>query len=286
MNGKVGVAISTTGDEHRLEFLETCVHRWKRILFEDEPLIVTVDGDDEAVLRVVKRVVKHTDLIYQVGVGREDRQGHQGVAVNKNTGLELLIDSKAHHLFLCDDDTWPLRRESINRHIDAPLVHSIVGWGKSRFKAVNQYFAEWNWPRGVVNYVRREVVEQIGGMIEDFGPGGHEHVEWSRRIHQAHLTPVLFPSPPEYAQDNSMGARRYWHAEDMPRPGEPLGTLRLRKRKNTSVRRRESDWVGINQIFEARDGDTTFVPFRSYQNSRGSATLWSQLIRAEEPETP
>jgi hypothetical protein len=136
-----------------------------------------------------------------------------------------------------------------------------------------------------MQYVTRPVVERVGGFIEAFGYGGHEHVEWSRRIYQAGLTPVMFPSPAIYGGDFAMWARRFWHVEDMPRPGELLGNFRQRKRKNTSVRRRESDWAAIDTLMAERDGDTRFVPYHADQNRRGSATLWSQLIRAKEPET-
>ena len=45
---KIGVAISTTGDEHRLGFLETCVSAWRKALPLGSVIAVTVDGDADA----------------------------------------------------------------------------------------------------------------------------------------------------------------------------------------------------------------------------------------------
>lgn len=291
----IGVAISTTGDEHRMGFLETTVSNWARVLPEDAALFVTVDGSLSETRAVERLVGKHADVM-RVGqytyeqesawpgatLVLEDtsrtRDGRLGVSVNKNTGLELLMDqTKSDHLFLCDDDTYPLLPESLEVHMELGEPHSMVCWGKHRLVGLYGYrMAAWNWPRGVLLYARRGVVARVGGFDERFGPGGHEHVEWSRRIYQHGLTEAQFPSPAEYAESErgpAMGAGRWWHCEDMPRKGEPLGNLRLRRKRITSVRRTDGDWDRINEIMNERDRDTTYVPFRARDNGRASATL-------------
>lgn len=282
----IGVAISTTGQEHRMGFLETTVREWDRVLPEDAAMFVTVDGDWSEVERVQAAVEPWTGSVFQVGqvgMGVPDRMRYQdgrlGVAVNKNTGLELLMDNTgADHLFLCDDDTYPLNYDALASHVENPSPHTMVCWGKHRLVGIapRHEYAEWNWPRGVLLHAHRSVVEQVGGMDERFGPGGHEHVEWSRRIYQHGLTPAPFVSPTVYATNErgpAMGAGRYWHCEDMPRKGEPLGNFRLRKRQTTSIVRTDGDWEKINAVMASRDGDTTFVPFRARDNGRASATL-------------
>lgn len=275
--GKVGVAISTTGDEHRLKFLETCVRKWCEI-DGVHSLFVTVDGSLADVKRVAEVVYEHTGSVFRVGQAddRETRDGHLGVAASKNTGLELLMDQPlVKHLFLCDDDTWPLSRDALDLHIDMGIGHSMVCWGQHRNPAPSPGgYAGWSWPRGVLLYTRRDVVEEVGGMIEEFGPGGHEHVEWSRRIHQAGFTPTLYPTPLRYTDHHAMGAAGFWHAEDMPRAREPFGNYRIRKQRLTSVRRTSKDWPRIEEIMAARDGDTSFVPYRAQMNGRASATLY------------
>lgn len=276
----IGVAISTTGDKHRMRFLETSVVHWLRLLPADSRVFVTVDGDEEAVARVVRALwtvvggLEHKSslAVYRVGQrldGMSD-EGRLGVAVNKNTGLELLMDAGRDEMFLCDDDTWPLSMEALRLHVNLG-PHSMVCWGGHRWNG-----KQWTWPRGSLLYVEEHVVEKVGGLVEAFGPGGHEHVEWSRRIHQHGFGTSEFPAPRAYSEMRGMGARRYWHAEDMPRPGEPLGNTRRRKMGLTSVRRKDGDWEKIEKIMAEQDGNTAFVPFRATENGRTSATLcWS-----------
>lgn len=279
MTGKIGVAISTTGDEHRLGFLETCVQSWWNHLPAGEKPIVTVDGDDEKFQRVGE-LVGHRATVLRVGQPdfplnkTEPRDGRLGVAVNKNTGIEALMNAGVDHLFLSDDDTWPKFSQSITKHVDFGYGHSMVCWGKSRLAASRSAYSEWSWPRGCMMYVHRHVAFTVGGMVEAFGPGGHEHVEWSRRIHNAKFTPIPFISPLSYGTRNGMGAAALWHAEDMRRPGEPSGTHGSRRRQITSVRRQEGDWLSIGEVMARMDGSAAFVPYSAHENGRLSATLY------------
>jgi hypothetical protein len=278
----IGVAISTTGDEHRLKFLETCVNAWADAHLGSY-LFVTVDGDETAASRVydllggrhtVLRVGQPNEVWYlrhPLGV----REGRLGVATNKNTGIEILMQAGCDELFLSDDDTWPTTPHAVEMHSQSVLDHSMVCWGRHRITKVNDDYSEWSWPRGSMMYTRRGVVERVGGLDERFGPGGHEHVEWSRRIFQAGLTPAEFPSMPVYAIEMGLGARNYWNCEDMQKRGEPLGNARLRRRKLTSVRRWDGDWEHINKIMDELNNDTAFVPYTAAGNHRESATLWT-----------
>ena len=276
----VGAAISTTGDRHRIGFLETSVSAWRNVMDTagfTGPLLVTVDGDEDDVARADAAVGDLAE-VWQVGQ-RPGAKGRHGVAVNKNTGIELLMDRDVEHLFLCDDDTWPQRVGSLRLHMNLGEPHSIVCWGKSRLVPfANPYAAEWAWPRGVLMYTHRDVIESVGGMVEEFGPGGHEHVEWSNRIHNFGFTLRPFLSPVEYAWSKATGAREFWHAEDMRRPGETDMEWTRRKAANTTIQRLPGEWARINAVMDRQRGATTFEPFRSHQNRRGSATLARNLM--------
>lgn len=295
-NGSIGVAISTTGDEHRLGFLETCVTAWRTVLPLGSVLVVTVDGDEEATLRAQEVVDRAGPrgalggLTIQVGQGRPSRGGRQGVAVNKNTGIEYLMGAGVRHLFLCDDDTWPRHEAALTEHTEFRYDHSMVCWGAHRLSHVHRGIAgthaSWTWPRGVLLYVRRHVVEQVGGMVEEFGPGGHEHVEWSRRIHRAGFIPEPYLSPESYARVGDAGkatrAGALWHCEDLRRPDETSAANGVRRKQITTVRRTAEDWRQIEQIMKERDGDTSFVPYRARDNGRTSATLYTNQTRSED----
>lgn len=208
---------------------------------------------------------------------REVREGRLGVAVNKNTGIEYLMESGVEHLFLCDDDARPIRRQALDLHVKWRYPHSMVCWGRGRRVPTSTDYAKWSWPRGVLLYARRGVIDTVGGMDERFGPGGHEHVEWSRRIHQAGLTPSPFLSPLVYARGDARGAAAYWACEDMPKPGEWAAETARRRAGITSVRRRDGDWAEIEKIMVERDGRPGFVPYWAHENQRESATLCNNL---------
>lgn len=297
--GRIGVAISTTGDEHRLSLLEASVNGWIEALPESGLVSVTVDGTEEAAERVRALLYPKTRWVYRVGqkawtVGTptsamygeyaEGFTGRLGVATNKNTGLELLMaDPDVEHLFLSDDDTWPLYPQSLHKHtnlVDDGISHSMVCWGKHRLthtmtdaEKVAYNHAVWTWPRGVMLYQHRSVVETVGGMVEAFGPGGHEHAEYSQRIRNAGLTPAPFLSPASYATRDATGAAVLWHCEDMRRPGERPMVHKRRREALTSIQRGGADWAQIDKMMHRMEGSSRFMPYTAAANERASATL-------------
>lgn len=262
-----------------MKFLIEAVHRWDKALgVDDPPVFVTVDGGPEAHQRVTE-ALGHIFPVLRVGQPERDAgyQRRLGVAANKNTGIEALMDNvRVDHLFLSDDDTWPRDPTALYLHtsIQPVLPHSMLAWGPHRLIAQRPGYAEWSWPRGCALYLHRGVVLQAGGMIEAFGAGGHEHVEYSRRISQHGMTPCPYPSPPRYALDRGYGARSLWHAEDMPLPGENA-YLNMKRRTEITSMARTTESESLNAVMmEARDRDTSYVPFRAHENGRASATLY------------
>lgn len=279
-----GVSISTTGQEHRLPFLETSVRRWDAALPVQAPLFVTVDGNETEAAAVVRaigsRPYNRRVEIWQVGSKVAETfctaGARRGVAANKNTGMELLVDAGVQHLYLSDDDTGPRTKQAVDLHVDMGEAHSMVVWGGSRLQHIRSARAEWTWPRGVMLYATAEVLGTVGGMDERFWPGGHEHVEWSRRICTAGFTDAPFISPAIYAHRNGKGAFGLWDCEDMPRNGERREDLGERRKQITTVHRTGRDWNRIREVMAERDNSKDFVPFRAEDNGRFSATLcWS-----------
>lgn len=283
----IGVAISTTGEAHRLRFLETNVGRWLKALPKGSPVIVTVDGSRVETQRVVDRLWaayggEETNNLTVLTVGtrkstlRDPHHRRMGVAASKNVGIEALMDAGVDRLFLSDDDVGPVDRTAVDLHLISGLHHSMVCWGRSRLKATNVGYAEWTWPRGVVLHADRSVIDVAGGMVEAFGPGGHEHAEWSMRINNLGLTPAPFCTPPRYALRSSasaMAAETLWDAEDMRRPGETLEAHARRKRANTTIDPDSRDWEWIKTVMDKMKGSTEYVPFRAHENGRLSATM-------------
>lgn len=113
-----------------------------------------------------------------------------GIARAKNKCLELL--DGCEHIFLWDDDAWPLVEDWWKPYVDSPEAHLMYLF---KDKAGNpdvlyqdaQHFA-YAESRGVMLYVHRSCIDTVGGMNPEFGRWGWEHPDFSNRIHAAGLT--------------------------------------------------------------------------------------------------
>ena len=129
---------------------------------------------------------------------------NKGVAGATNA---LLRHMDSHdHLFLFNDDCYPVSPgwwrpyiRSGYSHLSLSFEFNAAGRRLSRSVYVKEKKRDiwvYNAPNGCMLYVRRECLEAVGGMDERFGIWGHEHVEWSLRIHNAGLTPHPFMDVP------------------------------------------------------------------------------------------
>lgn len=169
----IGVAIST---HQRPKILAKALSQWARFL----PDVLVVNHDVRG----------------------------EGVAATKNRGIAALMDAGCEHLFLADDDMWPVTPQWASLYVTDPEPHLMHCWGKRRLIADDGYHTQWQHPRGVLLYAHRTVIEKVGGMRLDFGPrGGGEHAEWSTRIHNLGLTTYRY-------QDISAAKQGIWHCED------------------------------------------------------------------------
>lgn len=131
-----------------------------------------------------------------VKVFRFDTQ--QGIAKAKNKCIEILMDANVEHLFLFDDDCWPVVAGWSDSYTENPEPHLCYLFKdrNSRGVAVDVPKTTYNdgvtWalehPRGCMLYMHKSVVERIGGFRPQFGIWGHEHVEYSLRANAAGLT--------------------------------------------------------------------------------------------------
>jgi hypothetical protein len=178
-----------------------------------------------------------------------------GVAVTKNRGLAALMDAGADHLFLADDDVWPVTAGWAYPYIRLAEPHLMHCWGKSRYVRADGEYTIWNWPRGVLLYVERRVVEQIGGMRTEFGRWGGEHAEWSRRIHNAGFTAHPF-------QDAADAKRGIWHCEDYRRT--------IPSTVPTSVRDDPQNVKRRHDLYDTYRASTDYVEYRDMRQLSSS----------------
>lgn len=167
-----------------------------------------------------------------------------GVAVTKNRSIAALMDAGVEHLFLADDDIWPEVTNWWEPYIDAGEPHLMHCWGANRYLYTERSLTVWSWPRGVLLYVQRHVIDKIGGMRTVFRHAG-EHAEWSRRIHAAGFTRHEF-------QDVA-GADQIWHAEDVART---VPSSLPRSRYSPQARKQRQ------ALYRKYRGTTDFVDYR------------------------
>lgn len=219
---KVGVAISTI-PERKTMGLENA-ERWKSVLPEGSTLVMNID------------------------------ETHKGVAQNKNAGLAALMMYECDHLFLADDDMHPLYPQSWRRYVEHEDNHLMLCWGPSRFLRQHGTRSYWSWPRGVLLYLTKDVVEKAGGMRTDFR-NGHEHVEYSQRIARIYGRERPFV-------DLAHTPEEWFHAEDMRRPRESAYKFMQRKRALSTVHRSDSDVRWNNALLEKYKDSTDYVEYR------------------------
>lgn len=118
-----------------------------------------------------------------------------GIARAKNKCLELLND--CDHIFLFDDDTYPLRQGWVDPYITSTephLMYLFKTWSDGSAIDGDQIIYQddrivaHSQARGCMLYIKNLVLEVVGGMDTGYGKAMHEHLEWTNRIHNAGLT--------------------------------------------------------------------------------------------------
>lgn len=170
----------------------------------------------------------------------------QGVAATKNRGITALMDAGCTHLFLADDDTWPITPEWATPYTTDPEPHLMHCWGRSRLLTDDGHHTTWSHPRGVMLYTERHVIDRVGGMRTEFGRWGGEHVEWSRRIHNTGLTTSRYT-------DLTAARTGIWHCEDYTRA--TASTVNAEERETLAPLRHE--------LYKRYRESTDFVEYRS-----------------------
>lgn len=161
------------------------------------PVIVVDDGSDPpaTVTHPTHHLVRHPTAL--------------GIPAAKNRCLAELDRVGAHDLFLFDDDTRPVTPDWYRPYVESPEPHLQHSWLRfdnnkpvARMHPVHTSgdLVAYTWSMGCMLYLTRDVLHRVGGMRPEFGPGMHEHVEWSRRIHAAGLTTFTHQDVPNSHQ--------------------------------------------------------------------------------------
>lgn len=179
----------------------------------------------------------------------------EGVAKSKNRCIAALMDAGIEHHFYADDDVWAITPNWWKLYTEDPEPHLMHCWGKSRLVSDDGHYTTWTHPRGVMLYTHRSVIDKVGGMRLDFGPnGGGEHVEWSRRIHNAGFTTHRY-------QDLTAARHGIWHCEDYTRATP--STIGSQQLEATAQHRHE--------VYAKYRGNTDWVDYRPTPDETAAA---------------
>jgi len=174
----LGVAIST---RNRRALFERTVRQWRRWLPPNSVLVVVDDASDVP-LRGETMLLPHGCVVRLIF-----NPYRKGVAATKNLGIAALMDAGCDHLFLVDDDVFPVSDRWWRPYVDSPEPHLSFQRPEKSGSGDDLHFAV-GFPRGYMLYAERRVIDAVGGMDPAYGAWGGEHVEWQMRIHDAGLT--------------------------------------------------------------------------------------------------
>lgn len=152
-----------------------------------------------------------------------DWQG-KGIAKSKNACISALMKVGCTHLFLFDDDAYPIKNNWWMPFIESGLHHASVTFthfadgtkSKHRLLRTHKGIDYFSNGCGFCLYFTRHCIETVGGMDERYGKWGYEHGGLSARIKNAKLTPATFVAP--------SGVMSYFYSHDQQQTCEPLFT--------------------------------------------------------------
>jgi len=175
--GKVGIGITT---HNRQAVALAVLNRW-RDFTTDEMLVVVDDASKQP----------FPDATFRF-------ENNVGISVAKNKCLELL--DSCEHIFLSDDDCFPLVADWADRYISRGILHLCFtfpnlhnGLNNERgFIKTEGGLSYYKQPCGCLLYIHHDCLDVVGGMDTGYKMWGFEHVDYSQRIYNAGLTPHPF----------------------------------------------------------------------------------------------
>ncbi|MBY5256848.1 glycosyltransferase family 2 protein [Citrobacter amalonaticus] len=180
-SARIGIAIST---HNRADVLSRALNQHMKFLPAGALVVVVDDGSKPA-------------AVVPAGVQLVRQETSLGIVASKNASLTALMDAGCEHLFLWDDDAWPIADGWHLPYIESPEPHlayqflDLAGPRKLNDLAVlysDDKHVAYTGQRGVMLYYHRSAIERVGGFDWIYGRGMYEHSDLALRIHNAGLT--------------------------------------------------------------------------------------------------
>lgn len=184
-SSRIGIAITT---HNRPEVLKRAFEQHIKHLPAGALLVVIDDGSKPA-------------AVVPDGVQLLRHESSLGIVASKNASLTALIDAGCEHLFLWDDDAWPIADNWHLPYIESPEPHlayqflDLAGRNKLNDMAVlyrDDKHIAYTGQRDVMLYFHRSAIEKVGGFDPVYGRGMYEHPDLALRIYNAGLSTWAF----------------------------------------------------------------------------------------------
>ncbi|QMF87571.1 glycosyltransferase family 2 protein [Citrobacter freundii] len=181
----IGIAITT---HNRPEVLKRAIEQHMKHLPSGALVVVIDDGSSPAVV-----VPANVKLL------RHDQSC--GIVASKNASLTALMDAGCEHLFLWDDDAWPIADNWHLPYIESPEPHLAYQFldlaGPRKINDMTVLYRDdkhiaYTGQRGVMLYYHRSAIDKVGGFDPVYGRGMYEHPDLALRIHNAGLSTWAF----------------------------------------------------------------------------------------------
>lgn len=172
---RIGIGITT---RNRHDAMQLVLKHHRRHLPPGALLVIVDDASDQPV---------------PVADWRFETQA--GIPAAKNKALELL--DGCEHVFLWDDDAWPIADNWWKPYVESPEPHLMYQFldlaGPRKLNDIkvlhdDGHHVAYTGPRGVMLYFHRTALDAVGGFDPIYELGMYEHGDLSNRIHHAGLT--------------------------------------------------------------------------------------------------
>ena len=232
---RIGIAITT---HNRPEVLKRAIEQHMKHLPSGALVVVIDDGSKPA-------------SVVPVGVQLLRHETSLGIVASKNASLSALMDVGCEHLFLWDDDAWPIADNWHLPYIESPEPHlayqflDLAGCNKLNDMAElyrDDKHVAYTGQRGVMLYYHRSAIEKVGGFDPVYGRGMYEHPDLALRIHNAGLTSWAFA--------DVIGSEKLIHSMDEYEEGArsiPRSDREALVKRNVGIfnARRDSGYTGF-----------------------------------------
>ncbi|ENF6040745.1 glycosyltransferase family 2 protein [Citrobacter amalonaticus] len=276
-SARIGIAIST---HNRADVLSRALTQHMKFLPAGALVVVVDDGSKPA-------------AVVPAGVQLVRQETSLGIVASKNASLTALMDAGCEHLFLWDDDAWPIADGWHLPYIESPEPHlayqflDLAGPRKLNDLAVlysDDKHVAYTGQRGVMLYYRRSAIERVGGFDWIYGRGMYEHSDLALRIHNAGLT--------TWAYADVIGSDKLIHSLDEHEAVDrsvPTAARKALVDLNVKIHneRRDTGYTGYVEYRQQRDVVITTLltsqpdPQRSSRMHPDPAALttWAKSIR-------